>query len=111
MATEEALAQVLRAAVLGDEAAITVLAQYLGGSTQTSTQDQVNAAIRARDAEWAGKEGFRAKRDPLAKEFPVLDPNRDPEGYEAATKLDARLFEKNPALPEEERLRKVAERV
>lgn len=107
MATRAAIAEVLRAVALGDEAATEALAQYLeqGQVAQgPTTAQQVEAYYKS-------KESFAAKVRAKSKEYGILDPNADPEGYAEATRYDALLAKRFPDMPEDVRLEKVAERV
>jgi hypothetical protein len=111
------LKEALRNAAMGDEAAIEALAAFqerIASQHQQPTgqqgQDQEHALAKQVDQEWSDRWRFSGKVAAMAKVYPVLDKNSDPEGYAYAAELDAKLRDKHPDWDEDKRLLTVAER-
>jgi hypothetical protein len=103
---KEQLKEALREAAMGDETSIDALAGFLEdgqGQARESEAQQVNA-------HWDSKWKFRGKVDALKKEFPVLDPYEDLEGWELTSKIDQQILAMYPDMAEEDRVRMAAER-
>lgn len=92
----------LSGVAMGDENATAELAGALAGE-QSPGQVELQQVI--------SKQRFRAKLQLLSQEYPVLDKERDPEGYREAEKLDLAIAKKHPEMDEYARLHLVAERV